>query len=143
MLAKSLAFILERLRVQLRAEGARHDVLAAASAAGAEDDIVRLLSRTEEVARLLATDDGRDLLAAYKRAANILRIEDKKDGPHRGAGQRRASQNGSGARHPRGDDGVGCRRLPMVEADGFFWRRRHVGKTPHAAGQVFRSDNGQ
>ncbi len=79
-----LAFILERLRVQVRGEGARHDVLAAASAAGAEDDIVRLLSRTEEVARLLATDDGRDLLAAYKRAANILRIEDKKDGPHRG-----------------------------------------------------------
>ena len=79
-----LAFILERLRVQVRGEGARHDVLAAASAAGAEDDIVRLLSRTDEVARLLATDDGRDLLAAYKRAANILRIEDKKDGPHRG-----------------------------------------------------------
>ena len=79
-----LAFVLERLRVQVRAEGARHDVLAAASAAGAEDDIVRLLSRTEEVARLLATEDGRDLLAAYKRAANILRIEDKKDGPHRG-----------------------------------------------------------
>ena len=79
-----LAFILERLRVQVRAEGARHDILAAASAAGAEDDLVRLLTRTAGVAGLLATDDGRDLLAAYKRAANILRIEDKKDGPHRG-----------------------------------------------------------
>ncbi len=79
-----LAFITERLRVQLRAEGARHDVLAAVFAAGADDDLVRALARTEAIASLLKTDDGANLLAAYKRAANILRIEDKKDGPHRG-----------------------------------------------------------
>jgi len=79
-----LAFITERLRVQLRAEGARHDVLAAVFAAGADDDLVRALARTEAIAALLKTDDGANLLAAYKRAANILRIEDKKDGPHRG-----------------------------------------------------------
>ncbi len=79
------AFILERLRVQLRAEGARHDVLAAVFAAGADDDLVRALARTEAIASLLKTDDGANLLAAYKRAANILRIEDRKDGPHAGA----------------------------------------------------------
>jgi glycyl-tRNA synthetase beta chain len=80
------AFLLERLRVQLRAEGARHDVLAAVMAtAGAGDDIVRLLARADAVAALLGTDDGRDLLAAYRRAANILRIEDRRDGPHTGA----------------------------------------------------------
>ncbi len=80
------AFLLERLRVQLRAEGARHDVLAAVMATeGAGDDIVRLLARADAVAALLGTDDGRDLLAAHRRAANILRIEDRRDGPHTGA----------------------------------------------------------
>ena len=79
-----LAFIADRLRVQLRAEGARHDVLSAVFAAGADDDIVRLLARTDAVAAFLATPDGADLLAASKRAANILRIEDKRDGPHTG-----------------------------------------------------------
>ena len=75
-------FIVDRLRVQLRAEGARHDVLTAVFAAGADDDLVRLLARTEAVAALLGTQDGANLLAAYRRAANILRIEEKKDGPH-------------------------------------------------------------
>ena len=78
------AFIIERLRVQLRAEGARHDVLAAVFAAASDDDIVRALARTEAIAALLKTEDGTNLLAAYKRAANILRIEDKRDGPHAG-----------------------------------------------------------
>ncbi len=80
-----LAFLAERLRVQLRAEGARHDVLSAVFAAGADDDIVRLLARTDAVAAFLSTPDGADLLAASRRAANILRIEDKRDGPHSGA----------------------------------------------------------
>lgn len=80
-----LAFLAERLRVQLRAEGARHDVLAAVFAAGADDDILRLLARTDAVAAFLATPVGADLLSASRRAANILRIEDKRDGPHDGA----------------------------------------------------------
>ena len=78
-------FIVERLRVQLRGEGARHDVLAAVFAAGEDDDLTRALARTEAIAALLKTEDGVNLLAAYKRAANILRIEDKRDGPHEGA----------------------------------------------------------
>ncbi|AHJ63994.1 Glycyl-tRNA synthetase beta chain [Granulibacter bethesdensis] len=88
--ADLLAFMAERLRVQLRAEGARHDVLAAVFAVHADDtaegagDIVRLLARADAVAALLVSEDGANLLAAYKRAANILRIEDRKDGPHQG-----------------------------------------------------------
>ena len=78
------AFVLERLRVQLRTEGARHDVLAAVFAAASDDDLVRALARTDAVAALLGTEDGANLLAAYRRAANILRIEDKRDGPHGG-----------------------------------------------------------
>ena len=79
-----LGFIVERLRVQLRVEGTRHDVLAAVFAAGADDDVNRLLARTEAVTALLQSDDGPNLLTAYRRAANILRIEDRKDGPHTG-----------------------------------------------------------
>jgi glycyl-tRNA synthetase beta chain len=77
-----LDFLADRLRVQLRAEGARHDVLAAVFAAGADDDIVRLLARTAAITALLRSPEGADLLTAYRRAANILRIEEKKDGPH-------------------------------------------------------------
>ena len=81
-----LDFLADRLRVQLRAEGARHDVLAAVFAAkgerGVDDDITRLLARTEAVTGLLGSDDGANLLTAYRRAANILRIEERKDGPH-------------------------------------------------------------
>jgi glycyl-tRNA synthetase beta chain len=79
-----LTFLAERLRVQLRAEGERHDVLAAVLGTGMDDDLTRLLARTDAVAALLGTDDGVNLLAAYRRAANIVRIEEKKDGPHDG-----------------------------------------------------------
>jgi glycyl-tRNA synthetase beta chain len=80
--AEVLAFLAERLRVQLRAEGARHDVLAAVLGTSLDDDLVRLLARTDAVAAFLASEDGANLLVAYRRAANILRIEEKKDGPH-------------------------------------------------------------
>jgi glycyl-tRNA synthetase beta chain len=53
-------------------------------AAGADDDITRLLARADAVAGLLDSDDGANLLTAYRRAANILRIETRKDGPHDG-----------------------------------------------------------
>ena len=73
-------FLVERLRVQLRAEGRRHDVVAATLAQAAEGDLVRLLARAEALASLLGTEDGLNLLTAFKRASNILRIEERKDG---------------------------------------------------------------
>ncbi len=85
LLAEILAFIVDRLRVQLRSEGARHDVLSAVFATSADGDLTRALTRTDALAALLGTEDGANLLAAYKRAANILRIEEKRDGPHDGA----------------------------------------------------------
>ena len=78
-----LDFMTERLRVQLRAEGGRHDLVAASI--GADDDILRILARADALKALVEGGDGQNLLAAYKRAQNILRIEDKKDGPHTGA----------------------------------------------------------
>ncbi|UPY37889.1 glycine--tRNA ligase subunit beta [Sediminicoccus sp. KRV36] len=76
-------FITDRLRVQLRAEGARHDLVTASI--GEDDDILRILARAEALKALVESEDGTNLLAAYKRAQNILRIEEKKDGPHTGA----------------------------------------------------------
>jgi glycyl-tRNA synthetase beta chain len=77
-----LDFLLDRLRVQLRAEGARHDLVAASI--GEDDDILRILARADALKSLVESEAGTNLLAAYKRAQNILRIEEKKDGPHSG-----------------------------------------------------------
>ena len=75
-----LDFFADRLKVALKEKGTRHDLIAAVFALGGEDDFVRLLARVEALAKFLATEDGAHLLTAQKRAANILRIEEKKDG---------------------------------------------------------------
>ncbi|OYQ35011.1 glycine--tRNA ligase subunit beta [Niveispirillum lacus] len=80
-----LPFFYDRLKVSLKEKGVRHDLIDAVLALGGEDDFVRLLARVEALSGLIATDDGKNLLAAAKRASNILRIEEKKDGPHDGA----------------------------------------------------------
>ena len=59
--------------------------LAAVLGAGMDDDLNRALARTDAIAAMLGTDDGKNLLAGFRRAANILRIEERKDGPHDGA----------------------------------------------------------
>jgi glycyl-tRNA synthetase beta chain len=74
------AFIADRLKVQQREAGVRHDFIDAVFALGGEDDLVRLLARVKALQAFVETDDGANLLAGYKRAANILRIEEKKDG---------------------------------------------------------------
>ncbi|MBK5911216.1 glycine--tRNA ligase subunit beta [Rhodothalassium salexigens] len=73
------AFFADRLTVQQRAQGVRHDLINAVFALGGEDDLVRLLARVDALQRFVETDDGANLLAGYKRAANILKIEEKKD----------------------------------------------------------------
>jgi glycyl-tRNA synthetase beta chain len=74
-----LAFFAERLKVQMREKGVRHDVVDAVVSLGGEDDLVRLLARVEALQDFLGTDAGRNLLTAYGRAANIVRAEEKKD----------------------------------------------------------------
>lgn len=73
-------FLTDRLRVQLRAEGTRHDVVTAVLGAAPDDDLNRLLRRAESVRVFVESDAGANLLAAHRRAANILRIEEKRDG---------------------------------------------------------------
>lgn len=74
-----MAFFADRLKVQMREKGVRHDVVDAVLALGGEDDLVRLLSRVEVVQSFLGTEAGKNLLTAYGRAANIVRAEEKKD----------------------------------------------------------------
>jgi len=75
-----LAFFADRLIVHLREKGVKYDQINAIFALGDEDDLVRLLARVDALSAFLASDDGGNLLTAYRRAANILRIEEKKDG---------------------------------------------------------------
>ncbi|MQA65331.1 MAG: glycine--tRNA ligase subunit beta [Alphaproteobacteria bacterium] len=72
-------FFEDRLKVQMREKGVRHDLIDAVFALGGEDDLVRLLTRVDALTALLGTDDGANLLTAYRRAANIVAIEEKKD----------------------------------------------------------------
>jgi glycyl-tRNA synthetase beta chain len=83
-----LEFVIDRLKVHLREEGVRHDLIDAAfthttgipEVRHFEDDLVRLIARVRALESFLATDDGANLLIAYRRAANIVAIEEKRDG---------------------------------------------------------------
>src|SRR5690606_31036409 len=75
-----LGFFADRLKVHLKEQNVRHDYIAAAFGRGNEDDLNRLMARVDALSDFLASDDGANLLIAYRRAANILRIEEKKDG---------------------------------------------------------------
>ena len=75
-----LAFFHDRLKVYLRDQGARHDLIDAVLASGGSDDLLLIVRRVEALSGFLASDDGANLLAGTKRAANILRAEEKKDG---------------------------------------------------------------
>jgi len=75
-----LGFFADRLKVHLKGEGVRHDLIDAVFSLGGEDDLVRLLARVDALSAFVSTDDGANMLAAHKRATNILRIEEKKDG---------------------------------------------------------------
>jgi glycyl-tRNA synthetase beta chain len=79
--ADLLAFFADRLKVYLRDQGARHDLIDAVFALPGQDDLLMIVRRVEALGKFLDSDDGRNLLAGYRRAANILRIEEKKDGP--------------------------------------------------------------
>jgi glycyl-tRNA synthetase beta chain len=74
-----LSFFADRLKVQLRDQGARHDLVDAVFALGGQDDLLMVVRRVEALGKFLDTDDGKNLLAGTKRASNILAIEEKKD----------------------------------------------------------------
>jgi glycyl-tRNA synthetase beta chain len=77
--ADLLSFFADRLKVQLREQGARHDLVDAVFALEGQDDLVLVVRRIQALDKFLETEDGKNLLAGYKRATNIIRIEEKKD----------------------------------------------------------------
>jgi glycyl-tRNA synthetase beta chain len=77
--ADLLSFFADRLKVQLREQGARHDLVDAVFALEGQDDLLMIVRRVEALGKFLDTDDGKNLLAGYKRATSIIRIEEKKD----------------------------------------------------------------
>ena len=80
LVADLMGFFADRLKVHLRDEGIPHDHVAAIFALGGDGDLVRLVARVKALGQFLASDDGGNLLTAYRRAANIVRVEEKKDG---------------------------------------------------------------
>jgi glycyl-tRNA synthetase beta chain len=75
-----MSFFSERLKVYLRERGARYDLIDAVFALPGQDDLLLIVSRVEALGRFLDTEDGTNLLAGYRRAANIVRAEEKNDG---------------------------------------------------------------
>jgi glycyl-tRNA synthetase beta chain len=75
-----LSFFADRLKVHLREQGVRHDLVDAVFALHDQDDLVLIVKRVEALGEFLKTDDGANLLAGFKRAVNILKAEEKKDG---------------------------------------------------------------
>ena len=79
-IASLLAFFADRLKVYLRDKGARHDLIDAVFALPGQDDLLLIVRRVEALGRFLDTEDGKNLLMGYRRAANILRAEERRDG---------------------------------------------------------------
>jgi len=75
-----LAFFADRLKVYLREQGARHDLIDAVFSLGGQDDLLMIVRRVEALSKFLDTEDGKNLLVGVKRAINIVRIEEKNDG---------------------------------------------------------------
>jgi len=140
--AEVLDFLAERLKVSLREQGRRHDLVDAVFALG-DDDLVRINARVQALSDFLTTEDGANLLAGYRRATNILKAEEKKGPLPSGPG-------GRPARRPAGGDGPGGRRRRgRPEGRRAFrrrgLRRRHAGPGgPARAGRrLLREGPGQ
>jgi glycyl-tRNA synthetase beta chain len=79
LIPELLSFFADRLKIQLREQGARHDLVDAVFALERQDDLLLIVRRVEALGQFLDTEDGKNLLAGYKRATNIIRIEEKRD----------------------------------------------------------------
>ncbi len=120
VIADLLAFFADRLKVALREKGVRHDLIDAVFALGDEDDLVRLLARVEALRAFLDSEDGTNLLTAYRRAANIVRIEARKDGVD-GYGEPSAESFAAPEEHALAEALAAAARdiRPLIKADGF------------------------
>ena len=125
-------FFADRLKVHLRDQGARHDLVDAVFALGG-DDLLMIVKRVEALGNFLDTEDGENLLTGTKRAINILRIEEKKDGvtyDQAARSQPAQTNRGKGPRQSRrrGGEGRRCSRCPR----GFRGGHGGDGEAPRA-----------
>jgi len=112
-----LAFFADRLKVQQREAGVRHDLIDAVFALGGEDDLVRLLARVKALQAFVETDEGSDLLTAYKRAANILKKEGHSQSAPAEPVEASGGERGAALRQAQGErDGVVADELALVAA---------------------------
>ncbi|WP_259467553.1 glycine--tRNA ligase subunit beta [Sphingomonas sp. PP-F2F-G114-C0414] len=121
-----ITFFADRLKVQQREAGVRHDLIDAVFALGGEDDLVRLLARVHALQAFVTTEDGTNLLAGYKRAANILKKEaPSASSPRRGEGEGAVLHPRTG--RDRADDRARLRRTPRHRRDRTRGFRRRDG----------------
>jgi glycyl-tRNA synthetase beta chain len=121
-----LAFFADRLKVQQREAGVRHDLIDAVFALGGEDDLVRLLARVHALQAFVGTEDGTNLLAGYKRAANILKKEQAND--------QNAGARGEGVVPPTGEeDPLVLVDDPLLKGVAAQFAHPELGYTPEPA----------
>ncbi len=160
-----LSFFADRLKVQLREQGARHDLVDAVFALEGQDDLLLIVRRVEALGKFLDSEDGKNLLAGYKRATNIIRIEEKKDarqyvgkpdpslyrqdeewalaeGDRRrqGGGRRRRREGGLRGRHARDGEAPPARRCFFRQGDGQRRRGRRQGEAAREPAQAAQRD---
>jgi len=137
-------FAIDRLKVQQREAGVRHDLIDAVFALGGEDDLVRLLARVRALQAFVETPEGTNLLAGYKRAANILKKEGYAPSPQRGEGwgegkrafsERAASANTS--QHPKPSPN------PLPEGEGSGEKSLSYSPEPEEAALVAALDSAE
>jgi len=115
-----LSFFHDRLKVHLRAQGIRHDVIDACLAMPGNDDLVLLVKRAEALGEFLKTDDGENLLQGFRRANNILRQAEEKDGvSYEGAPDVKYAVDDSERALFAALDGAEATILPALEAEDF------------------------
>ncbi len=131
------SFFADRLKVQLRDQGARHDLVDAVFALEGQDDLLLIVRRVEALGKFLDTEDGKNLLAGYKRATNIIRIEEKKDGrEYTGAPDPnalpagRGEGAGAGDRYRQGRGDARCRQPRISPPPCAPWRSYALTSMP-------------
>jgi glycyl-tRNA synthetase beta chain len=128
-----LSFFGDRLKVQLREQGARHDLVDAVFALEDQDDLLLIVRRVEALGKFLDAEDGKNLLASFKRATNIIRIEEKKDDKvYAGAADAKLFQQAEERALARAIDTAKAEAVRAVASEDFEAAMRSMAKLrPH------------
>jgi glycyl-tRNA synthetase beta chain len=133
-----LSFFADRLKVQLREQGARHDLVDAVFALEGQDDLLLIVRRVEALGKFLDIEDGKNLLAGYKRATNIIRIEEKKDNrQYTGAPDPKLYRKDEEKTLAREIDLVKVAATRAVEAEDFEAAMRRMARLRHSVDAFF------